>query len=54
MLWIGAVGIVPLAGGWWVSSNFLYLMALQLVGGASWGAYELAVFLLFFETKHPS
>lgn len=50
MLWIGAIGIVPLAGGWLVSGNFLYLMALQAFGGAAWGAYELAVFLLFFET----
>lgn len=50
MLWIGALGIIPLAGGWLVSSNFYYLLALQAFGGASWGAYELAVFLLFFET----
>ncbi len=50
LLWIGAIGIVPLSGGWLISSNFLYLMALQLAGGATWGAYELALFLLFFET----
>jgi MFS family permease len=50
LLWMGAVGIIPLAGGWLISSNFLYLFALQAFGGASWGAYELAVFLLFFET----
>ncbi len=53
MLWIGAVGIVPLAGGWLISSNFIFLMALQAFGGAAWGAYELAVFLLFFETIPP-
>lgn len=50
MLWIGAVGIVPLAGGWLLSSNFCYLMVLQALGGAAWGAYELSIFLLFFET----
>lgn len=50
LLWIGAIGIVPLSGGWLISSNFYYLMALQLFGGATWGAYELALFLLFFET----
>jgi MFS family permease len=50
LLWVGAIGIVPLSGGWIFSSNFYYLMALQLLGGATWGAYELAVFLLFFET----
>lgn len=50
LLWFGAVGIVPLAGGWLVSSNMIYLMVLQAFAGAAWGAYELAVFLLFFET----
>jgi MFS family permease len=50
MLWIGAVGIIPLSGGWLLSGNFVYLMVLQALGGAAWGAYELAVFLLFFET----
>lgn len=50
LLWIGAIGIVPLSGGWLISGNFYYLMALQLLGGVTWGAYELALFLLFFET----
>ncbi len=50
LLWIGAVGIIPLAGGWAVSSNYWWLLSLQLLAGASWGAYELALVLLFFET----
>ena len=50
LLWIGALGLVPLAGGWAVSNNYFWLMALQLVAGAAWGAYELALVLLFFET----
>jgi MFS family permease len=50
LLWVGALGIVPLSGGWIFSSNFYYLILLQLLGGATWGAYELAIFLLFFET----
>ena len=50
LLWIGAVGIIPLAGGWVVSSNYWWLLSLQLLGGAAWGAYELALVLLFFET----
>lgn len=50
LLWIGSVGIVPLAAGWNVSSNFWWLLALQLFAGAAWGAYELALVLLFFET----
>jgi MFS family permease len=50
LLWIGGLGIVPLSGLWWFSSNFYYLMFLQIIGGVAWAAYELAMFLLFFET----
>lgn len=50
LLWIGAVGIIPLAAGWVVSSNYWWLLSLQLLAGAAWGAYELALVLLFFET----
>jgi MFS family permease len=50
LLWIGGLGIVPLSGLWWVSDHFAYLMALQIIGGVAWAAYELAMFLLFFET----
>lgn len=50
LLWVGAVCIIPLAAGWNVSSNFWWLTALQLYAGAAWGAYELALVLLFFET----
>lgn len=50
LLWIGGLGIVPMSGLWWVSDNFAYLMALQIIGGVAWAAYELAMFLLFFET----
>lgn len=50
LLWVGAFGLVPLAGGWVVSSNFWYLLALQVVAGAAWAAYELALMLLFLET----
>jgi MFS family permease len=34
---------------WLVSTNFAWLILVQLVGGALWAAYELAMFLLFFE-----
>lgn len=50
LLWIGSLGLIPLAGGWVISSNYIWLLALQLVAGAAWGAYELALVLLFFET----
>ena len=46
----GMVGIVPLAGLWIVSDAYGYLFALQFVGGVVWGCYELATFLLLFET----
>lgn len=50
LLWAGAIGLIPLASGWNVSSDFMWLLILQLFAGAAWGAYELALVLLFFET----
>jgi hypothetical protein len=50
LLWIGGLGIVPVSGLWLVSDSFTYLILLQIVGGVGWAAYELAMFLLFFET----
>jgi len=50
LIWFGAIGIAPLAGGWVVSSNFYWLLGLQVFAGAAWAAYELALVLLFFET----
>lgn len=54
LLWIGAIGVVPLAGGWVVSANYTWLLILQVMAGSAWGAYELALVLLFFETIHES
>ena len=50
LLWIGGIGIVPLSAVWIVSQNFAWLLLIQVVGGVVWGAYELAFFLLFFES----
>ncbi|MBW3539254.1 MAG: MFS transporter [Planctomycetes bacterium] len=50
LLWAGACGIVPLPALWLVSDNFWWLLGVQIVGGAAWGAQELAMLLLFFET----
>ncbi len=50
LLWFGAVGIIPLSGGWILSQNYTWLLMLQIWGGVAWGAYELAFFLLFFES----
>lgn len=53
LLWLGGMAIVPMSGGWLVSHDFYYLMFVQVLAGLAWGAYELAMFLMFFETIHP-
>ncbi len=50
LLWIGGVGITPLSAGWLVSGEVSWLILLQIVSGVAWAAYELAFFLLFFES----
>lgn len=50
LLWLGGLMIVPLSSAWIVSNDFYYLMGLQFVCGVAWAAYELAMFLMFFET----
>lgn len=49
LLWIGGLGIVPVAGFWLISTNFAFLIFVQVAAGLAWAAYELAMFLLFFE-----
>lgn len=49
LLWLGGVGIVPLAAGWLVSDDLVFLACLQAAGGVAWAAYELGMFLLFFD-----
>lgn len=49
LLWIGGVAIVPASGAWLVSTNFAYLLLVQVAAGLAWATYELAMFLLFFE-----
>lgn len=50
LLWIGGMGIVPVAGLWVVSTSYPFLAALQLVSGVLWAAYELAMCLLFLDS----
>lgn len=50
LLWIGGVAIVPLSACWLVSDNFLWVLFIQAVGGIAWGAFELAMLLMFFES----
>lgn len=49
LLWIGGLAIVPVSGMWLVSTSFAYLIFVQVAAGLAWAAYELAMFLLFFE-----
>jgi MFS family permease len=53
LLWIGGVGIVPISGLWLVSNSFAFLCVVQVLAGVTWAAYELAMFLLFFEAIKP-
>lgn len=50
LLVLGSVGIAPLAALWLVSSHFAYLLCVQILAGACWAAYELAVMLMFFDS----
>ena len=50
LLWVGGIGIMPVSGLWLYAQNFTQIMVIQLLAGAVWSAYELAMFLMFFET----
>lgn len=50
LLAIGGLGICPLSALWLISNDFTWLMFVQAFGGAAWAAYELAMFLLWFES----
>jgi MFS family permease len=50
LLWLSGIGVVPLPALWNLSDSLSYLMGLQMLAGVIWGAYELSVLLLFFET----
>jgi MFS family permease len=49
LLHLGGAGIVPLAGLWIVADGFGPLLAVQVLAGTAWAAYELATVLLVFE-----
>src|SRR6056297_850545 len=50
LLWLGGIGIVPLSAGWILSGSMPWLITLQIGAGVAWAAYELAFFLLFFDS----
>jgi MFS family permease len=49
LLWIGGIGIAPVAGLWLFSNEYGYLLLVQAISGAMWSAYELAMVLVFFD-----
>jgi len=53
LLWIGGLGIVPISSLWLISSSYWFLFCVQIAAGVTWAAYELAMFLLFFEAIRP-
>lgn len=50
LLRVGGIGIVPVAGAWLYATEYWQIILLQFVAGVVWAAYELAVFLTFFES----
>ena len=50
LLWIGGIGIAPVAALWIISDNYVWLLFIQALAGVAWGAYELGFFLMFFES----
>lgn len=50
LLWLGGVGIIPMSGLWLYAHGLGQLLFVQFLAGTAWAAYELAMFLLFFET----
>ena len=52
LLWVGGIGIMPVSGLWLYAHSFWQLVAIQFIAGAVWAAYELAMFLMFFEAAH--
>lgn len=49
LLWVGACAILPLSSLWILTTSFWGCMAIQLLSGLTWAAFELAIVLMFFE-----
>jgi MFS family permease len=49
LLWLGGLSTIPLALLWLPVHAVPYLVAVQLLAGACWASWELAVVLLFFD-----
>lgn len=49
ILLFGAIAVTPLPALWLVSHALPWLLAVQVLSGIAWGAYEYATLLTFFE-----
>jgi MFS family permease len=49
ILLLGAIAVTPLPALWLVSHALPWLLAVQVLSGVAWGAYEYATLLTFFE-----
>lgn len=49
LLSLGGLGVIPLAALWIVSQSTCFLVAIQIISGACWAAYELGSLLMCFE-----
>lgn len=49
VLWLGGLGLVPLAALWIVSGSVWWIASIQIVSGVAWSAYELGMFLAMFD-----
>jgi hypothetical protein len=49
LLSVGGTAIIPLSSLWIISQNYWWLVFIQTINGCVWAAYELGLFLMFFE-----
>jgi len=54
VLQVAAVMLVPLAGMWVISTNFVFLIGLQMFSGFAWSGFELMTMLSLFDTTDES
>lgn len=50
VLWASGLVIAAAPALWTLGNGFAYLSCVQVFSGAAWGAYELAMLLVFFDT----
>lgn len=53
VLWLGGIGIVPMATLWLVSDSLWWIMALQFCVGVAWACWETATLLMVFDRIAP-